>query len=343
MKIVRSLVVVFLFTGLWSDESSAQTPPLNVPVEIQFLNRGNGPIEGQFHIRSGQVFVKDAAGTELPSKLGPLSGSKAATFTGAAETILGAPVVVLTRQEVAIPSGLESAKATLRAVVNPNSTLFVQETRTLAPTKHVTTEFAVSQMVNNKLTALGRFSFHENTYNQYLTEVWPISDAVLAIVTKSSRPPKLNTLFLFDTKRCQLVGAKEFSLLQYLPSISSVWMAQSVANCDNIEEAFSVAKSKAQVFRLFDEEGVARVFQALDGIDGDVAKQAESGSTNDASNASLPIAGPPPVKKESESKPGVETTSTPKEESTSSTPWSIVVVSVVAAIGLLVLLLKRRS
>jgi hypothetical protein len=152
MKMFRPLLAAFLFNGIWCDESSAQISPLNVPVEIQFLNRGNGPIEGQFHIRAGQVFVIDAAGTETPSTVGPLSGPKAATFTGAAETILGAPVVVLTRQEVAIPTALENAKATLRAVVTPNSTLFVQETRTLAPTKQVTTEFAVSQLVNDQLT-----------------------------------------------------------------------------------------------------------------------------------------------------------------------------------------------
>ena len=248
--------------------------------------------------------------------------------------------MVLTRQEVIVPVGLQNAKATLRAVVKPTSILFVQETRTLAPTKQVTTEFSVSQLVNDSFTTLGRFSFHENTYNQYLSEVWVISDEVLAIVTKSSRHARLNTLFIFDTRRRQLVGMREFSLLQYLPSSSSVWIAQSVANCDNIEEVFAEVRSKAQVFQLFDDKGISRDFQALDGVDGDVAKQAESGSTNDAASASLRIESPQPVKQAAEAK---LTRPAPSEEPASSTPWSIVAVLIVAACGLLWLLLKGRK
>lgn len=340
MKIYRSQVAVLLFVGFLNSISSAQIAPLSVPFEVQFLNRGSSPVEGQFLIRAGQVFETGAAGNEKPSTLGPLSGPKAAAFTGAVETILGAPVVVLTRQEVIVPVGLQNAKATLRAVVKPTSILFVQETRTLAPTKQVTTEFSVSQLVNDSFTTLGRFSFHENTYNQYLSEVWVISDEVLAIVTKSSRHARLNTLFIFDTRRRQLVGMREFSLLQYLPSSSSVWIAQSVANCDNIEEVFAEVRSKAQVFQLFDDKGISRDFQALDGVDGDVAKQAESGSTNDAASASLRIESPQPVKQAAEAK---LTRPAPSEEPASSTPWSIVAVLIVAACGLLWLLLKGRK
>ena len=48
----------------------------------------------------------------------------------------------------------------------------------------------------------------------------------------------------------------------------------------------------------------------------------------------------PPIPKEPEAK---STTSSPGEEPASSTPWSIIVVLIVAALGLLWLLLKRRS
>ena len=147
-------------------------------------------------------------------------------------------------------------------------------------------------------------------------------------------------MFIFDTRRRQLVGMREFSLLQYLPSSSSVWIAQSVANCDNIEEVFAEVRSKAQVFQLFDDKGISRDFQALDGVDGDVAKQAESGSTNDAASASLRIESPQPVKQAAEAK---LTRPAPSEEPASSTPWSIVAVLIVAACGLLWLLLKGRK
>lgn len=53
-----------------------------------------------------------------------------------------------------------------------------------------------------------------------------------------------------------------------------------------------------------------------------------------------PSVQPPAPKKASDAKP---TASTPSEEPTSSTPWSIMVVLSVAALGLLWLLFKRRS
>ena len=55
---------------------------------------------------------------------------------------------------------------------------------------------------------------------------------------------------------------------------------------------------------------------------------------------SLPIAHPATAKKPHEPKPQATTSS---KEPTSSTPWSIIVVLIVAAVGLLWLLLKRRS
>lgn len=280
MKIFKSQVVTLLFAGLWNDISSAQVQSLSVPVDVQFINKGSSRVNGQFSVRAGQIFLIDETGVEKPSSLGHLDGPKEAGFTGLAETILGAPAVVLARQEVTIPYQLlqPEGSAVVEAVVLPEATVFVQETRTTSTEsspsheRQVITGFAVSQLMNDKLTTLGKFSFHENTYNQYLTEVWPISDAVLAIVTKSSRHSRLNTLFMFDMNQHQLVGMKEFSLLQYIPSTSSVWMTQSVANCDNIEEIFAEAKSKAQTFQLFVDGGIAHDFQTLDGIDGDVAK-----------------------------------------------------------------------
>jgi hypothetical protein len=341
MKIFKSLVTAFLCVFYWIPSSWAETQSLSVPIDFQFLNRGNSPIDGQFFIRGGQVFVTGADGTETSSSLGSLSGSKGAAFSGAAETILGAPVVVFARQEVAVPASLNNTKATLRAVVQPNSILFVQETRKLAPVspKQVVTEFAVSQLANDKLTQLGRFSFQENTFNQYLSEVWPISDAQLAIVTRSSRHSRLNTLFMFDVKKRQLVGMSEFSLLQYLPATSSVWIAQSVANCDNIEDVFAEAKRKAQVLRLFDGNEPSRDFQSLEGIDGDVLRKAETASPVKSSSASLPMVNPHSSQESLETKP----TSAPSEERPSSTPWSVIVVLIVAAIGLLWLLVKKRK
>ena len=342
MKDFKLLVVVLLFAELGIGLSSAQSRSLTVPVEVQFLNRGNAPIEGQFFIRAGQVFTTDGAGGETPASLGHLDGSAGAGFTGSVETILGAPVAVFARREIEIPADLSNSKSTLRVAVRPDTTLFVQETRTLAPTdaKQVITEFVISQLVNGKLSGVGRFSFHENTFNQYLSEVWPISDAVLAIATKSSRHSRLSTLFMFDTKKRQVVGMREFSVLQYLPVTSSVWIAQSVANCDNIDEVFAEAKRNARVFQLFEKGEISHDFQALEGIDGDIAKQTESSSPDDPSSSSPPIASPKTVKKTPEPKP---TTATPSEEPASSTPWSVIVILTAAALGLLWWLVKNRK
>lgn len=62
-------------------------------------------------------------------------------------------------------------------------------------------------------------------------------------------------------------------------------------------------------------------------------------SQTSPSNSSTGLTPAPPSRRQIEAKP----TSTPSEETTSSTPWSIIVVLIVAAIGLLWLLLKRRS
>lgn len=69
---------------------------------------------------------------------------------------------------------------------------------------------------------------------------------------------------------------------------------------------------------------------------------AHGGTSSSASQRSKP-APPivhPPTQKAPEAKP---TVATPREEPTSSTPWSIIVALIVAALGLLWLLLKRRS
>lgn len=56
-----------------------------------------------------------------------------------------------------------------------------------------------------------------------------------------------------------------------------------------------------------------------------------------------PIVQPPALNEAAESKTIAPKTSSPSEEPTSSMPWSIIVVLIVAALGLLWLLLKRRS
>ncbi len=342
MNIFESSVTVLLFVAFGSLTLSAQTKSLNVPVEVQFLNRGNEPIEGPFTIRSGQILVSDGAGNETQSPLGRLDGSKGVMFTGTVDTILGAPAVVFARQEVALPPEFNNANSTLRAVVRPDATLFVQETRALSPViaKQVITEFIVSQQTNGNIAELGRFSFHENIFNQYLSEVWPISDAVLAIITRSSKHSKLNTLFMFDVKARQLVGMREFSMLQYIPATSSVWIVQSVANCDNIDEVFAEAKRNAQVFQLFESGEVSRDFQTLDGIEGAVAGKTKSGLTDTFPPcASLPQVNRQSLNKVSETNPS----HAPSEEPTSSKLLSIIAVLIVVALGLPWLLLKRRS
>lgn len=345
MNTLKSSVALLLFALYGSHSLSGQTNLLSVPVDVQFLNRGNEPVEGQFSIKGGQIFMTNEAGAETPSSLGRLNGSKGAQFTGTVETILGAPVVVFARREVELPAELSSKSQTFRAVVRPDAVIFVQSTRIpsteLSPSyeRQVITGFTISKLVGGSLSELGSFSFHENTFNQYLSEVWPISDAVLAITTRSSRHSRLSTLFMFDMTKRQLVGMREFSLLQYLPATSSVWIVQSVANCDNIEEVFAEAKRKAQVFQLFEGNEVSRNFRILDGIDGEVVRKTESVLASKLPNSSLPMVSPQSL----EQAPDAKLTPTPTEQPASSTPWSIIVVLIVAAIGLLWLLLKNRK
>lgn len=73
---------------------------------------------------------------------------------------------------------------------------------------------------------------------------------------------------------------------------------------------------------------------------GVVQSSSASSSEQSTGNQPPPVVQPSPTKKAPEAKP---TASAPSEEPTSSTSWSIIVVLIVAAVGLLWLLLKRRS
>ncbi len=76
-----------------------------------------------------------------------------------------------------------------------------------------------------------------------------------------------------------------------------------------------------------------------------LAKAAESSKANDPPKE-LAVPKPSPAVQQPAPKKALEvkpTTATPSEEPTSSTPWSIIVVLIVAACGLLWLALKRRS
>jgi hypothetical protein len=343
------LLVILTIFAVSQTTATAQMETLECPASVQFLNRTSEPVEGRYTVRSGEILLEDITGNQTPSPLGSLDGANSSTYTGDVETILGAPVFVISKQSILIPQSLRDVSGMIVAAAQEQYTYFVKSRRlpisseSPAPLSKIATmesRFIVCRQQLGQLEEIGAFSFQDNVYNQYLSEVWPVSSSVLAIVTRSNRHPKLNTLFLFDVTKRKVVGMREFSVFQYLPATASVWIAQSVANCDNIEEVFAEARSKAQVFQLFDDKGISRDFQALDGIEGDVARQAESGSTNDASSASLRIESPQPVKQAPEAN---LTRPAPSEEPVSSTLWSIVVVLIVAACGLLWLLLKGRK
>lgn len=89
-----------------------------------------------------------------------------------------------------------------------------------------------------------------------------------------------------------------------------------------------------EVFEEFDKMGVA-LDVARSRYASQLKRRQDSTSTNSPSTLQ-----PPALKKELEVKPAVASAS---EEPVSSTPWSIIVVLIVAASGLLWLLLKRRN
>jgi hypothetical protein len=122
------------------------------------------------------------------------------------------------------------------------------------------------------------------------------------------------------------------SLVEYLKQPNAEWRAVDTTGQFNLRN---------QHQRADEQERLRQVGQLTRG-------EAVSGlSTNAATTTqTTPAPKPPPVvqsgvpKKSPEAKP---TTSTPSEEPASSTPWSIIVVLIVAAFGLPWLLLKRRS
>lgn len=98
-----------------------------------------------------------------------------------------------------------------------------------------------------------------------------------------------------------------------------------------IEKVLS-GKARDEYLKWSSLQGVQPI-QPVTDVGATSQKQSPSISTNG------PIT-PSPTPKAPEAKPAV---SSPSEETTSTTPWSIIVVLIVAALGLLWLLLKRRS
>lgn len=274
MKNRLRFLAAFVLATLGSRDIGAQTNSLSIPSDVRFLNLTSKPTEGTFEVRSGRIFAQAAGGEFKPWPLAELKSEKTIAYDGKAVSIMGAPAVILSKDNENIPSALVNTKATLRAARQSGRVIFVQEIRT-SDEGLVTTTFIVSQQTPEKLSELGRFSFLENTFNQYLSEIWPVNSDTLSIATRSSRFPFYNTLFLFDMRRGQVVGMREFSSLQYLPSINAFWMAQPVVNSDNIEEMLADAKRKAAVFRIFKDGHIADDWKPVYGIDGSVIKSAD--------------------------------------------------------------------
>jgi hypothetical protein len=59
---------------------------------------------------------------------------------------------------------------------------------------------------------------------------------------------------------------REFSKFQYLPTTKSFWIAQSVANCDNLNEMLDAAKHSAVTVPIYVNGVISQAFKPVAGI-----------------------------------------------------------------------------
>jgi hypothetical protein len=185
--------------------------------------------------------------------------------------------------------------------------------------------------------------------------IWPAFDAVAHgakfPIFAGTDPASITDASLRKTYESALTQHKETLAVFSQEKQKDAMASESFAACkrllDEIKSPRAVEQVKQSLAKLANDPWLAdRITASIfppeskaEPTSSDQPKPATAG--NDAASLNPPpsVQSPAP-KKEPEAKP---IATTPSEESASSTPWSIVVVLIVAATGLLWLLLKRRS
>ena len=121
-------------------------------------------------------------------------------------------------------------------------------------------------------------------------------------------------------------------------------LKESIANGATPFRVCDVAYNVMQEIRAFDNPNAPRLTrsQSIEARDG-LIRQATGVRPDEEKAESLPNIVAPPRQSPNQASEAKPPSMTPSEEPTSSTPWRIIVVLIVAACGLLWLLFKRHS
>ena len=315
------------------------------PTSVVFLDAPPNRVEGRFELKQGRLY-RESNETFVAMDASISTPASLSQSDGVGTYILGAPAIVSATKQIDVPTSLEASGGTIAAAGTKDWVTLVHETRTPKPAEPQTivTTLTVFKVIGDQTEKLSSFSFKDNLYNQYLSEVWPIDDSTLGIVTRSSRHSGIKTLFLFDIRAHKLEGMLEFSRLQFIPGSKSLWFASSVPNCDNLDEMLSAAKRGGRIIPVFENGAINNALRPMNDMDMDIDIEQKVPRSNQQGNVENSAKGPPTVL------PANLQTAAPKlaatsisEDAASSAPWLVWAVMIFPATGLLWLLLKRRT
>ncbi len=312
------------------------------PTSVVFLNAPPNQLEGRFELRQGKLY-RESDGAFIPMDASISVPASLSQTDGVGKYILGAPAIVRETKNVNVPTSLEASGGTFAASETKDGVTLVHETRTPKPGELQTTvtTLTVFKVAGQDAEKLSSFSFKDNLYNQYLSEVWPIDVATLGIVTRSSRHSGIKTLFLFDLRERRLEGMLEFSRLHFIPNSKSLWFASSVPNCKNLDEMLNEARQAGRIIPLFESGMINKALKPMDDMDLD-REQNTLHSNNTPQNTPVDATptNPPQVTQPNAPKPVTQTTLLPQPESNS---WLVWLFIVIAATGSAVWVFSRKS
>jgi hypothetical protein len=300
---------------------------------VIFLKIAPGTFSGRFLFRNGQAYSEDAEGKfTLPIPMDSAATQSIDETDGS--FILGAPAVVTKLGQIEVSSLLSNGQGVVRVADTSKGIRLVREDRERTSVNdEMTTRFTVFASKPSGFSPLGRFSILDNVYNQYLDEIWPIDDRLLVIVTRSSRHPGLNSLFLYDLNDNAIAGKRQFSVLQYLPEQKAFWLIRSIANCANFDDVLADARVHSMTEPVYRGGTISDVFSNI----GDI-KLEPVGATAEVTPKPQGKAQQSALSNSPEAKPSFS-----REHGSPSISWAVVAVLIGAAICVLCLVTNRRK
>lgn len=218
---------------------------IRFPTKVTLLSV---PVGAKVRIRAG-MFELSRAGQYSSSNL-PEAVQRELKPGPANEFILDSPAVVdeygcIDARSINNNNRLPTAVA----LVGGKVVAILEKRVALLSARKVETHFTVFTH-DGEFRRIAEFKLVENPYNLCLDQAYAVSSTLAAILLRSSRHPYVNAIVLFDLSQAKVIGYNEFSNMRYLPKSNAIWMAQSVANCDNLTEAVGDAAQRAEVFPI---------------------------------------------------------------------------------------------